>query len=264
MNAKVQILGCGLSAPGLPDIDALSRVLAGAELTDDKPGSASISLLSPRERRRCPETVRLSMAAAEQACRAGGIEPAKPDAVFTSGMGDLAISDYMCRTLAETPDLLSPMRFHNSVHNAAAGYWSIGAGVRGDVTALSGAADSLVTGLIEAAARVRTDARAVLLVVYDTVADGPMEAVWSAEYPFAGAFLLGPAEDAGDGAITLLAEPGLTGDDCPALPAGLAERTADNPAARALHLLALALGHHRGPLRLGARQGPGLRIVPAA
>lgn len=262
MNTRVRILGCGLSAPGLPDVDALSRVFAGAELTDEKPGSASISLLSSRERRRCPETVRLSMAAAEQACRAGGIEPSEPDAVFTSGMGDLAISDYMCRTLAETPELLSPMRFHNSVHNAAAGYWSIGAGVRGDVTALSGA-DSLVTGLIEAAARVQTDARPVLLVVYDTVADGPMQAVWSAQHPFAGAFLLGPDKDEAGRAIGLRAEPGLADDDCPPLPAGLAERSADNPAARALHLLALVLGHHRGPLQLGARQGPGLRIEPA-
>jgi hypothetical protein len=199
------------------------------------------------------------MAAAEQACSAGSIEPSQPDAVFTSGMGDLAISDYMCRTLADTPELLSPMRFHNSVHNAAAGYWSIGAGVRGDVTALSGATDSLVTGLIEATSRVSADGRPVLLVVYDTVADGPMRAVWSARHPFAAAFLFGVAEPGGE-ALTVSPEPGLEADDCPALPAGLNERISDNPAARALHLLALALGHHRGPLRLAARQGPGLQI----
>jgi hypothetical protein len=169
----------------------------------------------------------------------------------------------MCRTLAETPDQLSPMRFHNSVHNAAAGYWSIGAGVRGDVTALSGASDSLVTGLIEAASRVAADRRPVLLVIYDTIADGPMRAVWSARHPFACAFLLGVADD-DESAIVLHAEEGLHQDDCPPLPAALAERSADNPAARALHLLALALGRQRGPLRLAARQGPGLRVEPAA
>lgn len=263
MKTRLRILGCGVSAPGLPDIDALSGVLAGGELGEDKPGSASISLLSARERRRCPETVRLSMAAAEQACRAAHIDPSQPDAVFASGMGDLDISDYMCRTLAETPDLLSPMRFHNSVHNAAAGYWSIGAGVRGDVTALSGATDSLVAGLIEAASRVQSDGRPTLLVAYDTAADGPMRAVWPARYPFAAAFLLGVADDDRD-ALDLCAEPGLDADDCPALPEGLAERTGDNPAARALHLLALALDRRHAPLRLAARQGPGLRIEPAA
>lgn len=263
MNTRLRILGCGVSAPGLHDMDALSRVLAGSELSEEAPDSSIISLLSPRERRRCPETVRLSMAAAEQACRTAQIDPSQPDAVFTSGMGDLAISDYMCRTLADTPDLLSPMRFHNSVHNAAAGYWSIGAGVRGDVTALSGATDSLVAGLIEAASRVRADGRPVLLVVYDSAADGPMRAVWPARHPCACAFLLGVADDDRD-AILLGPEAGLDEDDCPALPDPLAARVADNPAARALHLLALALGHHRAPLRLAARQGPGLRIERAS
>lgn len=263
MNVKLGILGCGLCAPGLPDIDALSRVFAGAGLGDEKPGSAAISLLSPRERRRCPETVRMSMAAAEQACRAADVDPARPDAVFTSGMGDLMISDYMCRTLADTPDLLSPMRFHNSVHNAAAGYWSIGAGARGDVTALSGATDSLITGLIEAAARVQADGAQVLLVIYDSVADGPMRAVWPARHPFAAALLLGAAGQ-GMAGIALTPENGIGADECPPLPAGLAERVTDNPAARALHLLALASGCHASAVRLAAAQGPGLRIERAA
>jgi len=262
MSARVRILGCGISAPGLPDVETLSRVLEGAEPGQENAPGDSISLLSARERRRCPETVRLTMAAAEQACRAAHLDPSQPDAIFTSGMGDLAINDYMCRTLAETPDLLSPMRFHNSVHNAAAGYWSIGAGVRGDVTALSGATDSLLTGLMEAASRVSATRRPVLLVVYDTVADGPMRAVWSAQHPMASAFVLGPADDEGD-AVVLSAEPGLEADDCPALPPTLAARVHDNPAARALHLLALALGQRDGALRLAARQGSGLRIEPA-
>ncbi|NBB93690.1 MAG: hypothetical protein GVY32_11035 [Gammaproteobacteria bacterium] len=260
MKITLRTLGCGVSAPGLPDLESLSHALAGKDPGTEMPGAAGISLLSPRERRRCPATVKLSMAAAEQACRAAGVEPDRPDAVFTSGMGDLAISDYMCRTLAETPDLLSPMRFHNSVHNAAAGYWSIGAGARGDVTALSGATDSLVTGLIEAAARVHCDRRPVLLVVYDMLADGPMRAVWQARHPFACAFLLGPAAP-GSANLELSPEDGVREDDCPPLPSALAERVADNPAARALHLLALVSGHHDAPLRLAAAQGPGLRIA---
>lgn len=263
MSDAIRILGCGVSAPGLPDIPALERVFAGEPLGEEKPGPEGISLLSSRERRRAPETVRLSMAAAEEACAQAGVDPAQPDAVFTSGMGDLAINDYMCRTLADTPELLSPMRFHNSVHNAAAGYWSIGSGARGDVTALSGASDSLVAGLIEVIARVRADRRPALLVSYDMVADGPMEAVWSARHPFACALVLGVSDEPTD-AWSVRPESGLTVDRCPELPPALAERLADNPAARGLHLLALALGHHRGPLELGATQGPGLLIEPAA
>lgn len=258
---RFRVLGCGVSAPGLTDMDALSEVLAGGELGTDKPASTAISLLSSRERRRCPETVRLSMAAAEQACRAANLDPARPAAVFASGMGDLAISDYMCRTLADTPELLSPMRFHNSVHNAAAGYWSIGAGARGDVTAISAATDSFTAGLIEAAGRLAVDDDPVLLVVYDTIAGPPLHAIWPAEHPFAAALMLGGADSNG-GLLTMTPASGLQRDDCPPLPDALQARVADNPAARSLHLLALALGHHRGPLRLAACQGPGLLIEP--
>ena len=40
--------------------------------------------------------------------------------MFTSTHGDLAITDYMCQTLATAPSEISPTKFHNSVHNAAA------------------------------------------------------------------------------------------------------------------------------------------------
>lgn len=262
MKQRLHIHGCGISAPGLPDMVALERALAGAELDQEARAGAGISLLSPRERRRCPESVRLSMAAAEQACTAAGIDPAEPDAVFTSGMGDVAISDYMCRTLAESPDLLSPMRFHNSVHNAAAGYWSIGTGARGDITALSGATDSLVAGLIEAACRVEAHGRPVLLVVYDMADEGPLRAVWPARQPFAGALLLGP-EQADGPHLDLSPITSPEADEAPPLPAVLAERIADNPAARTLYLLAAAIGRTPGSIRLAARQGPGLQIEPA-
>ncbi len=41
--------------------------------------------------------------------------------VFVSAHGDLSINDYACSTLATDPSVLSPTRFHNSVHNAAGG-----------------------------------------------------------------------------------------------------------------------------------------------
>ena len=56
--------------------------------------------------------------------------------MFASTYGDLAITDYMCSTLAKAPMTLSPTRFHNSVHNAAAGYWSIATACRQPYCAL--------------------------------------------------------------------------------------------------------------------------------
>src|SRR3546814_16767116 len=59
---------------------------------------------------------------------AAGRDPASLPSVFASTHGDLPIMDYMCATLASEPRTISPTKFHNSVHNAAAGYWTIGSG----------------------------------------------------------------------------------------------------------------------------------------
>ena len=70
-------------------------------------------------------------------CALPGRDPATLPSVFTSAHGDLAVNDYMCATLATQPTAISPTRFHNSVHNAAAGYWTIATGCH----AASSAAD---------------------------------------------------------------------------------------------------------------------------
>ena len=72
--------------------------------------------------------VAVALEVALAACRAADRDPATLPSVFASTHGDLAITDYMCETLATDPTAVSPTKFHNSVHNAAAGYWTIGAG----------------------------------------------------------------------------------------------------------------------------------------
>ena len=62
---------------------------------------------------------------AAQACAMAARDAAALPCVFASTHGDLAITDYMCATLAGAPRELSPTKFHNSVHNAPAGYWTI-------------------------------------------------------------------------------------------------------------------------------------------
>jgi hypothetical protein len=258
MRIDVDILGAGICAPGLPDWDGLLDALAGNGLNEDRKPPPS-GLLSPRERRRAPAAVKLSFTAAEQACAMAELTPADPVAVFSSGMGDLQITDYMCRTLAEQPDLLSPTRFHNSVHNAASGYWSIGAGATGDVTAVSGWKDSAVAGLFEALSRIQYEPATILLVVYDDVACGPMRDLWPAEYPFGSALVL--ARPGHRSALARLQADIEYGRDAhPELPDALEARIRDNPAARILPLLGLISGRLPGPVRLGAEQGPGLNF----
>lgn len=259
MSIDIDILGVGVAAPGLPDWPAFKAVLAGGAI-DPEARPAASQLLSPRERRRAPAAVKLSFAAAEEACAMAGLVPAEPVAVFSSGMGDLDITDYMCRTLVESPELLSPTRFHNSVHNAASGYWSIGAGATGDVTAMSGWRDSAVAGLIEAMGRIACDPEPVLVVIYDDVAKGPMTDLWPSQHPFGCALVLAPAGH--ERTLLRLRADRIdqAGPDI-SLPASLIERIHDNPAARVLPLLALiAADTDAGRADLSAEQGPGLRF----
>ena len=132
------------------------------------------SILPPNERRRAPDTVAVALEVAQAACVNAGCDPAQVPAVFASTYGDLAITDYMCGTLARAPLSLSPTRFHNSVHNAAAGYWSIATGCRQPYCALGAGQYTFAAGLFAAALQVCADQTDVLLVAYDIEARGPL------------------------------------------------------------------------------------------
>jgi hypothetical protein len=113
------------------------------------------TVLAANERRRAPDAVRMALQVAQDACAAAGVDPAALASVFTSAHGDLAIVDALCRTLAHNPLLLSPMRFHHSVHNAASGYWAIGCRSHEASTAVAGGAHSWAAGLLEALTQCR-------------------------------------------------------------------------------------------------------------
>jgi 3-oxoacyl-(acyl-carrier-protein) synthase len=95
-------------------------------------------LIPARERRRAPTFVKMAVAVMDQACRMADVDRASVATVFASGMGDMQVTDYMCRTLATIPAAISPTKFHNSVHNASTGYWSIATGSHSPSSAISG------------------------------------------------------------------------------------------------------------------------------
>ena len=155
------------------------------------------TVLAANERRRAPDAVRMALQVAQDACAAAGVDPAALPSVFTSAHGDLAIVDALCRTLAHNPLLLSPMRFHHSVHNAASGYWAIGCRSHEASTAVAGGAHSWATGLLEALTQTAADERAVLLVGSDTEAMGPLQSVNHSRGLLAAALVLAPATASG-------------------------------------------------------------------
>jgi hypothetical protein len=132
------------------------------------------AILPPNERRRAPDTVAIALEVAQAACSSAGRDAAQMPTVFASTYGDLATTDYMCGTLAKAPGTLSPTRFHNAVHNAAAGYWGIAAGCRLPYCALSAGQYTFAAGLFAAALQVCADQTDVLFVAYDSETRGPL------------------------------------------------------------------------------------------
>ncbi|MES1191826.1 MAG: beta-ketoacyl synthase chain length factor [Steroidobacter sp.] len=177
MQATSHIEAISFVAPGLPDWSHASAVLRGeqpcaaSELAAYQP-----NLLPPNERRRASPTVRMAFRIAEELINSSRQDAAQLACVFSSSDGDLAIAQRICNALAESTRMVSPTDFHNSVHNAAAGYWSIAANAKGPATAISAFDDSFAIGLLEAHAMVQVEKQSTLLVVYDVPAPMPLHA----------------------------------------------------------------------------------------
>lgn len=244
LSARIE--GIGYWSNGLPSWQAACVYAATGALDAAAPAKPSPQLLAPNERRRAPESVAVALEVALAACAEAGREPQSLASVFASTHGDLAITDYMCTTLAADPRAVSPTRFHNSVHNAAAGYWTIGSGCMRTTTAVSAFDASFAQGLLEALVQVATGTDAVLLAAYDTTAVGPLGAMSNSRGLLGGALVL----SADRGGTHLRAT--LVDGEAPAGDGALARQAAGNSMAPMLPLFdALALGNDLALLKAG-------------
>ena len=121
VDLTASIEGIGFWADGLPSWPAARAFATGGAPAGTAAARPAPRLLAPNERRRAPDTVALALEVALAACTDAGRDPAMLPSVFASTHGDLGITDYMCATMAGDPRAISPTKFHNSVHNAAAG-----------------------------------------------------------------------------------------------------------------------------------------------
>jgi hypothetical protein len=238
MNAMpdIGIEGIGVWSPELPDWPVAQRILVdNAPAVPAAPARPAAAALAAGERRRAPESVLIAVEAAAQACAMAGRNPCDLAHVFASAYGDLAINDYLCATLAHAPFDVSPTKFHNSVHNAPAGYWAIASGCMRASTAVSAGAESFGAGLLEAAVRACAEAEPVLLVAYDIAACGPLRDTIASCSAFASAFVLAPWSPRAIARARLRVDDGVVAL-APA-PSLLHASHAGNPAAASLPLL---------------------------
>lgn len=189
--------GIGLLGPGLPDWANGAAVLDGSQ--PYQPARTILpppALLPAAERRRSGALVKLTLAAGRQAVTAADLDAASLPCVFSSSGGDGENCHAICEMLASDDRQISPTRFHNSVHNTAAAYWSIATGAMTPSSVLSAFDGSFGAGLLEALTQVAVDDTRTLLLACDTAYPEPLRAVRPIPDAFGIALVLAPQRSA--------------------------------------------------------------------
>lgn len=259
----VALTGIGVQGPGLAGWEATREVLAGHAPFAATPLSLPpAEALPPAERRRVGLTVRLSMAIGFEAVRQASADASELATVFSSTGGDCDNCHAILEVLASDDRSVSPTRFHNSVHNAPSGYWSIATHSMAPSTSLCAYDATFGAGLLDAAAQVACSGKPCMLLAYDTAYPEPLHTLRPIPWPMGVALLLAPLDAAPRLArleiatcreeLATLANPGLE---------ALRQRV---PTARALPLLAQLARGDEGPVVIDYLDGLALSIGVSA
>lgn len=250
---EVFVDGIGLIGPGLQNWAQGRECLNGSV-----PYQAARSVLPlpmglpSAERRRAGAVVKVSLAVGQEAADASGLQAASLLSVFASSSGDAINCHEICSALASNDRMISPTRFHNSVHNASSGYWSISSGAMASSSVVCARDAGFAAGLLEAMTQCVVDQAAVLLVVYDTEYPVPLFNKRPIPDTMGVAMVIGPrrtgrslASISLDSAAYLTQAPQDTMSD-----AGLESLRKTVPAARGLPVLQAIARSQTGPVVL--------------
>ena len=197
MKLAAYLDGIGLIGPGLDNWLAAQPILAGAAPYETRPLAVPApQALPPAERRRTGLAIKVALAVGQEACANGQLDARQLAAVFSSSGADNDNCDALCKALASDDRHISPTRFHNSVHNAPAGYWGIASGAMTPATVLCAHDGSFGAGLLEAMTQVAVEGDGTLLITYDMPYPQPMHAKRPLPAAFGIALALMPAQSA--------------------------------------------------------------------
>jgi Beta-ketoacyl synthase, N-terminal domain len=257
------VQGIGILGPGLNGWTSSMALLDGRSAYVPQPTVLPVpDGLPPAERRRVGGVVKLALAVGVQATSRAGADPAALPAVFSSSGGDGYNCHEICQALSLEERQISPIRFHNSVHNAAAGYWSIATGSKAPANTLSAFDASFSAGLLEAVTQAAVDQTRVLLVAYDSPYPPPLLAKRPVPDAFGVAFVLAPNRD--EGALARLT---ICFSDSPADRMSnpeLERLRASIPAARSLPLLLRLAVRRAGTVHIDYLDGGCLAVEVSA
>jgi hypothetical protein len=184
---RIYVEGIAVLGPAMPDWESARAILTSSDqaYAPQPVKLPAPELLPASERRRAGDAIKLSMAVGLAAIRHADTDAAQLMNVFSSTGGDCENCHNILETLASSDRLISPTRFHNSVHNAPAGYWSIATRCTAASTSLCAYDATFGAGLLEAAVQAVNNDERCLLVAFDTAYPEPLHSVRPIPYPFA-------------------------------------------------------------------------------
>jgi hypothetical protein len=156
----VAVVGVGVWMPGVPDARAFRE---GVRRPDAEVPPAR---LPPRLRRRTSLLIRMVAEVAAQAAEQAGVSLGAIPVVVGSAYGELTTTMEMLHELA-AERLVSPFRFHNSVHNTASAYLSIAHENRSLATSVAAGNDTAAMILLDALTLLADRGGDVLVVIAD-------------------------------------------------------------------------------------------------
>jgi hypothetical protein len=239
---EVGIYGIGAVGPGFSSWAELhDRITATTLDLSERTRLPNLDILPPAERRRASPNIKAGICAGLEACLDAEMSAADLQTIFTSSGGDGANCIAICEQLASDDPLISPTRFHNSVHNTVAGYWGIATGCMRPSQAISAEDGSFAAGLLEAATQTIASGLPTLLISYDTSYPEPLNTFRKISDTAAIALLIGVSAK-NQTKYPVLTMP-LLGTNLIAQPFDM---LVDNPTLQALNLLAPIAKHSNG------------------
>lgn len=178
------VVGTGAWMRQRPDVASVLR-RAPEDETVTRPLCAGVST---RLLRGTSILTRMSVDVAGQALLGSGLDPSEVGAVFCSSFGEIRIAMEQLDMLRSKDGLISPVAFKNSVHNTAAGVFSIAHKNHNPSAALAAGPCGVAYALLEAELLLDDGLPGVVVVIGDESKPPPLDQVKTVS--FAAAFAL--------------------------------------------------------------------------
>lgn len=258
MTAKTAYIDAlTLIMPGIDTGDQLRTVLQSTKVADFPSDwkAAPQSIASRALRRHSPQTL-LAIQVAEQ------IAPALTDQaawVFGSAFGEGETLKIILDALCTDNMAIRPLRFQNSVHNAASGQWTIAKSIRSAATSICGGDCTAGSSMLKSLLQVQLEDRPVGMVLFDAPLPYPLSGSHRLTVPAGAGFALSPVK--GSNSIAAI-EYSLC--DAPHTQASSVfaqmALASDNPVFAILPLIERLLGHGEGDVIIGLNGNQALKM----